>query len=157
MKIKVEFDDSQLARYQQGQGQLLFEITMQDGSTEYPMPHWSDFGYVVLGWWRGTILQLLNGEDEGEFDFMDGPYCIQARYERETGKVELIPLDEFGQEEGIVWTTTMAVLITQLIQALGKACQELEKRQLGKREQSFMKEAILTLESYLPQVEPAKA
>lgn len=113
MKIKVEFDDSQLVKYREGQGQLLFEVTMQEGSNEYPMSHWSDFGYVVLGWWRGTVIRLLEGDNEGEFDFMDGPYCVKAKYDRDTGKVQLIPLDESAQEEGIIWTTTITELTMQ--------------------------------------------
>lgn len=157
MKINVEFDDSQLLRYEEGKGQLLFEVTMQEGSSEYPMPHWSDFGYVVLGWWRGTIIRLIEGENEDEFDFMDGPYCVKAKYCRKTGEVQLIPLDESAQEEGIVWTTTITELITQLIQALYKTCKELKSRQLGEQEQDFMKAAISTLENYLHQMKHVKA
>jgi hypothetical protein len=156
VEIKVAFNDSQLARYRAGKGQLLFEVTMQDGSTEYPMPHWSDFGYVVLGWWHNAIIQLIEGEKESEFDFMDGPYCVKARHNKKNGEVQLIPLDESAQEEGIIWTTTITELTTQLIQALDKACQELKRRQLGEREQGFMKEAILSLKSYLARIEHVK-
>jgi hypothetical protein len=156
MEIKVAFDDSQLLRYREGKGQLLFEVTMQEGSVEYPMPHWSDFGYVVLGWWHKSIIRFIEGDTEGEFDFMDGSYCIKAKYDRQTGEVKLIPLSIKGKEKGITWTTTITELTTQLIQALSKACQELKRRQLGEREQGFMKEAISTLESYLRRMEHAE-
>lgn len=70
------------------------------------MENWSDFGDVILSWWVTTVVQLIEGADESEFLFMDGPYSVQAKYNRQTGIVELIP-----KESDTVWKMPIVELI----------------------------------------------
>lgn len=144
MEIKVEFDNQKLVRFINGEGPLLFEVSWENNGIYYPMKHWLDFGNVILGWWFATTVELLEGADDGEFSFMDGPYSLQAKYNRQTGIVELSP-----ETSDFTWYLTITDLVKELIQALDKACEELTKRGIGQKEQASLKQCSRTLKEYL--------
>lgn len=144
MDIKVEFDDEQLVWFKNGEGSLFFEVTWEDKEIHYPMDNWSDFGDIVLGMWITTILELLEGANEGEFLFMDGPYLVKAKYYRKTGMVALSPkgLD-------VVWNMQLTELVKKLIQALDKAREELAKREIREKQQAGFEKYSAILGGYL--------
>ncbi|HCV31984.1 MAG TPA: hypothetical protein DGO89_18560 [Microcoleaceae bacterium UBA9251] len=129
MNIKVNFDNSLLSRYIEGNSPLLFEITWEYDRIEYPMKNWSDFGLVVLGWWIAIALKFFKGEDRGEFLFMDCPYSVTAKYDRETGELELSPkgLD-------VIWKVQYIDFVKALIDAVQRVDEELVKRGIGEKE-----------------------
>jgi hypothetical protein len=129
MNIKVNFDDSLLSRFIEGSSPLLFEITWEHDRVEYPMKNWSDFGLVVLGWWIAIALKFFKGDDRGEFLFMDGPYSVTAKYNRETGELELSPkgLD-------VIWKVQYIDFVKMLIDAVQRVDGELAKRGIGEKE-----------------------
>jgi hypothetical protein len=126
MKINVNFLDEEVDRYLAGR-ELIIGVHWEHEGQSYPMDIWSDFK-CILGWWVTAVVELVNGANECEFMFMDGPYSIKAQYDRVTGVVRLnqgrYPNDKFEAK------TTIGELIEQLIQAHSKIQQALIDRQL---------------------------
>ena len=144
MEIRVEFDNQELVRFINGKGPLLFEVSWENNGTYYPMKHWSDFGNVILGWWFATTVELLEGADEGKFLFMDGPYSVKAKYNRQTGIVELIP-----KGRDAVWKMPIVELLKKLLQAIDKTFEELSRRGIGEEKQAALAENSAVLRRYL--------
>jgi hypothetical protein len=144
MEIRIEFDEQELVRFVDGKGPLLFEVSWENNGIYYPMKHWSDFGNVILGWWFVTTVELLKGANEGDFSFMDGPYSLKAKYNRQTGIVELLP-----EKRDFVWNIPIIDLVKKLIQALDKTCEELAKRGIGQKEQASLTQCSTILKNYL--------
>jgi hypothetical protein len=144
MNIKVEFDDSLLPRFIEGSSPLLFEITWEYDRVEYPMKNWSDFGLVVLGWWIAIALKFFKGEDRGEFLFMDGPYSVTAKYDRDTGELELSPkgLD-------VIWKVQYIDFVKALIDAVKRVDEELLKRGIGEKERRVIEKYSAILKGCL--------
>jgi hypothetical protein len=142
MNIKVNFDDSLLSRFIEGNSPLLFEITWEYDRVEYPMKNWSDFGLVVLGWWIAIALKFFKGEDSGEFLFMDGPYSVTAKYHRETGELELSPkgLD-------VIWNVQYSDFVKMLIDAVQRVDGELATRGIGEKERQAIEKYSAILKS----------
>lgn len=144
MQITVNFDEALLIRYKAGFEPLLFEITWNNDEIVYPMKNWSDFGKVILGFWVVTISEIIDGSDEVEFYFMDGPYFISAKYNREINLLYLSP-------KGInsTWTVSLNDLIKQLISAFEEVNSGLVQRNIGVKDQGYCKQCILALKAYL--------
>lgn len=144
MNIKVEFDDRLLSRFIDGTDPLLFEITWECDRIEYPMKNWSDFGLVVLGWWIAIAIKFFKGEDRGEFLFMDGPYSVTAKYNRETDELELSPkgLD-------VIWKVQYIDFVKALINAVKRVDEELAKRVIGEKERQVIEKYSAILEGCL--------
>ena len=144
MNIKVEFDDRLLSRFIEGNSPLLFEITWEYDRVEYPMKNWSDFGLVTLGWWIAIALKFFKGEDRGEFLFMDGPYSVTAKYNRETGELELSPkgLDA-------IWYVQYIDFVKALINALKRVDEEVGKREIGEKERQVIEKYSAILKGCL--------
>ncbi len=144
MNIKVEFDDRLLSRFIEGNSPLLFEITWEYNQVEYPMKNWSDFGLVTLGWWIAIAVKFFKGEDRGEFLFMDGPYSLTAKYNRETGELELSPkgLDA-------IWYVQYIDFVKALINALKRVDEELGKRGIGEKERQVIEKYSAILKGCL--------
>lgn len=144
MNIEINFHETLLTRYKIGSGPLLFEITWNHDKIVYPMNNWSDFGKVILGWWVTAVSEIINGNDESEFYFMDGPYSISARYNRE---INLLYLSPKGIDS--TWTISLNELIEQLINAFEKVSSELAQRGIGTQDQEYCKQCISALKEYL--------
>lgn len=146
MNIKVKFDDRLLPRFIEGTSPLLFEITWEHDRVEYPMKNWSDFGLVVLGWWIAIALKFFKGEERGEFLFMDGPYSVAAKYDRETGELELSPkgLD-------VIWKVQYIDFVKALIDAVQRVDEELVKRGIGEKERLVIEKYSAILKGCLVQ------
>ena len=144
MNIKVEFDDGLLPRFIEGNSPLLFGITWEYNQVEYPMKNWSDFGLVTLGWWIAIALKFFKGEDRGEFLFMDGPYSLTAKYNRETSELELSPkgLD-------VIWKVQYIDFIKALINAVQRVDEELGKRGIGEKERQVIEKYSAILKGCL--------
>jgi hypothetical protein len=53
-------------------------IWLETGGAEFPGAGWNDFIVVVLSWWSGAILRLLQKTSDRErVHFMDGPYAVE--------------------------------------------------------------------------------
>ena len=144
MNINVEFDDRLLPRFIEGTSPLLFKITWECDRVEYPMKNWSDFGLVVLGWWIAIALKMFKGDDGGEFLFMDGPYSVAAKYDRETGELELSPkgLD-------VIWKVQYIDFVKALIDAVQRVDEELVKRGIGEKERQVIEKYSAILKGCL--------
>jgi hypothetical protein len=127
MKINVNFLDEEIGRYLAGK-KLIIGVYWEHEGQAYPMDVWSDFK-CILGWWVTAVIELVDGANECEFMFMDGPYSIKAQYDRTTGKIFLkegrYPDNKFEA------TTTINEIIEQLIQAYSKIHQALNDRKLN--------------------------
>lgn len=144
MNIKVKFDERLLSKFIEGSSPLLFEITWEHDRIEYPMKNWSDFGLVILGWWIGIVIKLFKGEERGEFLFMDGPYSVTAKYDREIGELELSPkgLD-------VIWKVQYVDFVKMLIDAVKQVDGELAKRGIGKKERQAIEKYSAILKGCL--------
>lgn len=79
MRLVLDFDDETLRRYDARGAPLLFYVAVEHDGVYFPDRQWLDFGCVVLGWWTMAILRLLEGSEEEDLCFMDGPYTLRAR------------------------------------------------------------------------------
>lgn len=129
MRIYTGFDESQLTKYIKKTKPTVFYITWEHDGTYYPDKKWDDFGEVILGWWLNAALRLARGTDEDEFVFMDGPFFIKARYDRETDIVELAPdgLD-------VVWKIPFKELTAEIIRAARQTTVELKRNGIPEKE-----------------------
>jgi hypothetical protein len=98
----------------QPMGKYFFEIFFEYNGEFYPKEHWTDFGCIVLGWWVTTIIKIFRGElDECNFSFMDGPYSLSVRLDKDAQILFLQP----GNTNKI-WTVDFIEFVEQLILAV---------------------------------------
>lgn len=48
------------------------------GGTFFPEEKWDDFSTIILGWWLEEAISLTS-DRESTFNFMDGPYYVEAK------------------------------------------------------------------------------
>jgi len=59
--------------------QVFSEIYFQLDGKFFPEKSWDDFVVVILNWWIGNILSIVNQKDgEVRCDFMDGPFFFKV-------------------------------------------------------------------------------
>jgi hypothetical protein len=117
---------------------LHFEISWNFDGLYYPTEHWKDFGCVIIGWWINTIFQVMEGNYEGSFSFMDGPYTILFNY---------CPTEEnfILRPKGIdlVFEVNIAEIIRELIDTINSVHQQLtlngfENKEIFKKHLDFL-------------------
>jgi hypothetical protein len=59
-------------------GVVYFEFSPDQ---QFPVVGWNDFVVVVANWWRAALEELIEGQAEVDFRFMDGPYWITAVFQ----------------------------------------------------------------------------
>lgn len=76
-KINYTLDPEYLRVYENGiiSGQLSISVNGKD----FPSLYWNDLVAKLLNMWCYYLLELINGESTGEFDFMDGSYSFIVR------------------------------------------------------------------------------
>lgn len=152
MKIHINFDDPDFVSLNESKNYAVFQICWEEDGIFYPDKIWDDFGLTILGFWISTIQDLLNGEKESEFVFMDGPYSILIKYKPTTKEVKLFPK---GLET--VWKSNIVIIIEELIAALDKVNAELKNRQVFHEYQnSIRKKGIKILKECLAKLESEK-
>jgi hypothetical protein len=144
VKLVINFNESQLIDFRNGNKPLIYEIYWVEDSVYYPMNHWSDFGNAVLGSWVNSIIELLSGNTESEFCFLDGSYSIKLKMNPSDRVVELYP-----QKRNFVWKISMKELIIELINAFKMVSGELAKRGIGEEEKLYCTTCAKTLKNYL--------
>ena len=144
MQIKVRTDKLQPEVVNEDASTLLFEIAWEFDGLYYPEENWTDFACVIIGWWVSTVVKIMEGEDKASFVFMDGPYSIEVRYNREAREVEIMP-------KGIrnTWKTDIRELIEALAQAVNAVYQTFVELGIQEKERIFFKRYFEILESYL--------
>lgn len=121
MRIQVNLNEP---HFSESQSDIFFAIYWEYKGIFYPEENWSDFGIRLLSFWTSTIKDLVEqNRKESVFNFMDGPYRIQAQYDRKTHNVKL-----FLEREYIIWETKINIIINELIRAIGKVHIELERK-----------------------------
>jgi hypothetical protein len=144
MQIKVQTDQLQTELVNEDASTLLLEIVWEFDGLYYPEKNWTDFACVIIGWWVSTVVKIMDGEDKVNFAFMDGPYSIEARYNREARELEMMPRGIFSVKK---------VGIRELIEALSQAVDAVYRKfvELGiqERERIFFKRYFEILEGYL--------
>jgi hypothetical protein len=102
---------------------IIFGIFWEHEGVFYPSDCWTDYGYIIIGWWVSTIIRFSNQQLEGNFSFMDGPYSILAKHNIITGEIELHP-----KNTDVFWQVNILDIIESLhdsinlIQAKFKNC-----------------------------------
>jgi hypothetical protein len=146
MQIRFDFDVANLTSQRQREVDnlpLVFPIWIEHENVSYPSEDWWDFGVVILDWWSGHLLDLLQHARVRRFLFMNGPYEVQVRHRRATRMMELRPL---GLESA--WEASPSELVNVLINALQATRQELERSDVGKRDQELIQHLLSQLEKY---------
>ncbi len=129
MKIQVGFNEEWLQHDAKRGASLVFYIAWEHEGYYYPDQKWSDFGEVILGWWTTVILEFVEGTDEDEFEFMDGPFSLKAKYDRQNGLVELRP-----KKTDLVWVVPFKELTDQIRLAARVVSEELDRLKIKQRE-----------------------
>ncbi len=58
---------------------LVSEVYWKVNEGFFPEKGWTDFTVIILGWWTQELLAQLDGKEVGQYDFMDGPFYVEAR------------------------------------------------------------------------------
>ena len=125
---------------------LTFIIFWEHEGLFYPSEDWDDFGLTIIGWWVGTIMRFIAGENEGEFCFMDGPYSILATYDQASEELELFP-----ERTNIVWKIKLSAIIEALISTVNYIYNFLWDRNVADEELLWFKKCLQILnDSLLP-------
>ena len=118
MKLCVDFDDALIERYVRRGGNPLFTIYWKQGGAAYPEEQWLDFGSVIIGWWLIAAKSLLDGAEEAEFPFMDGPYRMKAH--------RLGNMVHFSADKEVwMWRTPISTFMAELLNAADTVQQKL--------------------------------
>lgn len=137
MNIQLGFDHQKLLRYANRGSPLVFEVVWEHEGQHYPAEHWADFGAVIMVWWLRVAVELYEEANEAEFLFMDGPYALRAKYQRETDLVELTPR---GQDW--VWRISLTELARELIRASNMISRELLSAGVGEADRKSLEYGI---------------
>lgn len=136
MYIQLRFDRGKLLQRAQQGKPLVFDIAWEHEGVYYPAPYWADFGVVILSWWLRAIVELIE-EGAGEFLFMDGPYGINAKYDRDTNYVHLAPKSRDWE-----WKLSMDMIAHELIRAANAVSRELLANDIGVSERQSLEYGV---------------
>ena len=121
MKIHVNLDEQYLSETKYS---ICFAIYWEHNGIFYPEENWVDFGMDLSGFWTNTIMELIEQDyKESVFNFMDGPYRIQAQYDHNSKLVKLLP-----EKDDFVWEANIDTIIQELIWVIEKIYVELEQQ-----------------------------
>lgn len=121
MKIHVNINEPYLF---ETKSNISFAIYWEHNNTFYPEKNWVDFGTVITGFWTNTIMELIEQNyKKSVFNFMDGPYRIQAQYDHLLKLVSLHP-----ERTDITWKISIDVIIRELISVIERIGVELEAK-----------------------------
>lgn len=148
MKININFQEQGLVRLDSNCENISFGINWQDQDIYYPDKNWSDLGIAVLSCWIGTIIELIEEKDEGQFPFLDGPYFLIAKYNRRTGMLHLSPKGVNTQS-----VVKLADFINELIIAINQIKQELTQRNIREKDKKALEKGLVILNKYLFKIE----
>jgi hypothetical protein len=112
MNIKIDVGEEILS-LNSFNDKTVFGIYWEHDGVFYPSESWTDFGYIIIGWWVSTIIRFSNQETEGDFSFMDGPYSILAKYNKKTGNLILN-----SENKSIFWQANILDIIQSLHDAI---------------------------------------
>ena len=146
MRIQVNLNDP---HFSESQSDIFFAIYWEHDNTFYPEENWSDFGIRLLSFWTSTIKELVEqNHKESVFNFMDGPYRIQAQYDGKTHNVKL-----FLERDYIIWETRIDIIINELIRAIEKVYIELKQKNKLSEYKDGLKKLSAILNRCLSKVE----
>lgn len=148
MKINISFENQDLLRLDDDSRDAVFPINWEHNGIYYPDQVWPDFGVIIIGLWIGTIIELLEENQELIFTFMDGPYYLKAEYDAKIGMVKLFP-----KGMNTIWTVPLAVLIQEIKEAVCKTREEFEKRNIRKKDRFNLEKSNLILQQCLLKAE----
>ncbi len=63
-------------------GNLVSEIYLKFGETTFPDSGWTDFIIIIFDWWINEFLSQLSGEENGKYEFMDGPFFFEISIDK---------------------------------------------------------------------------
>ena len=64
-------------------GSICGQIWCEAGTLTFLESHWYDFPIVVVSWWLGAVVGLVDGRTRNaDVNFMDGPYVVHLVAER---------------------------------------------------------------------------
>jgi len=121
MELKFKFDNSVLEKYKNRDSEPFFFIWFEHDGKVYPDEEWMDFGFTIISWWINNLLQILMGiKEEGEWDFMDGPFSFNIKYEKSNRVIEMIP-----EGENYIWNIDIIELAEELARAFNNIAREM--------------------------------
>ncbi|MCX7428856.1 MAG: hypothetical protein NTW96_24925 [Planctomycetia bacterium] len=126
VRIVVDVNSVEFVRNADATGVLFWNV----GGLDFPADGWSDFPFVLLGWWCDAMIRILRGESESEqLWFMDGPFRIDLTAKESDLIVAFV--DRRGGEnvvaEARVHVSVVARDILMASEALTRLCQAKEQ------------------------------
>lgn len=144
MNIHVSFDDELLYRYDQRNSPSYFCIYIEVNERIYPDRSWMDFGAVILGWWQRACVELLEGNKEVAFVFMDGPYRLRLKQQLEEGKLLCLT---YGDE--VLGDASLAQVANEVVRAGAQVHDHLTMLQIDRINREALSIGIAKLQQYL--------
>ncbi len=105
-----------------------------------------------MGWWVTALRRLAGGAEHERFLFMDGPFAVDARYDREMDEVQLAP-----QGESFTWQVRLGELAAALRDAAEAMAAGLAGAGVSGPAAEQMREAAHLLDGVLAGKAPARA
>lgn len=137
MQICLSFDQQLMEKYDARGSPLFFGIAWEHEGAYYPDKAWMDLGAVIVDWWLSTVIHLWRGSNSDKFQFMDGPYLIEAEYDPRSGMVELKP-----ENLDITWYVPLTKIVEELVSAAEKICRELGRIGIARETQVGLEKFI---------------
>jgi hypothetical protein len=145
MHIHVKAEDLVALSTQTSRENLTFRIFWEHNGSYYPMEDWVDFGCIIIGWWVSSLIRFQRGSSRESFTFMDGPYSIDAQFDKVSGEVELKP-----KGTNLVWTIKITEIAENLLQIVESLQHVLVYSNISSKDQvAFEKYSEALRESFL--------
>jgi len=84
MKIVIDINEELLLDNSSTPELTSMFMHIEHDEESYPCDDWIDNPSVVLGWWLYSFNEIASGGEGQGFNFMEGPFFINSKYENES-------------------------------------------------------------------------
>jgi hypothetical protein len=151
VRIIVKLDDSDFVAKDDVRKNLLFPILWEHAGDVYPRKDWIDFGCIIIGWWVTTVVKFLRGHDEGSFSFMDGPYALLAKFDRQT---RIVTLHLQGTDK--TWYVNIIEIMEALSQNIDIVYEKFEQEGVGEYDKEVFRKYTAIIQNNLLELRQAQ-
>jgi hypothetical protein len=123
----------------------MYTIYWEHGDDVYPSIDWADNGVIIVGWWLGKAIELLQGKPQTRFSFMEGPYAVNVKVAE--GLVSIRPR---GQRRA--WIVGIRTFIGELAGVGVKIAEDLEDLGIATEHSKGLRRVVKEIEELAKQV-----
>ena len=116
--MRIIFDPSTV--HQSKKGAITGVVYFEFGSDrQFPCTGWNDFVVVLANWWKAAFQEIIEGQAEVDFRFMDGPFWITAVSQR-TNLLLLRCVEDRREADGVCETTVQVDVLERELRVFAR-------------------------------------